>query len=268
MPVIQVNGIDLYYNIQGSPEKEPLLLIAGFNSDNLIWGTIMRSLVSQYRVIRFDNRGIGQTIAPDSPYTIKQMATDTAALLDYLNISQVHLVGHSMGGQIAQELALAHPQKIQSLILLSSWAKGDDKFNSLIELFGDLTKKLDGTLYQRVILPWLFTDTFYSTPEVMAQLLEWIENQPFPPTPHGLYHQSRAILGNDTSDRLAHIHCPTLVMVGKEDLITPVKFSQQLAQGIPHAELAILDQGGHAFVVESGDTVAQVMLDFLRKHSH
>ena len=171
-----------------------------------------------------------------------------------------------MGGQIAQELALAHPEKIHSLILLSSWTKGDEKFNSLIELFGDLAQKLEGMLYQRVLLPWLFTDAFYSNPEVMKQLIDLIENYPFPPTPHGLYHQSRAILGSDTSDRIAEIHCPTLVMVGNEDLVTPVKFSQQLAQGIPNAELAILDRVGHALMVESPEAVAKVMLDFLAKH--
>lgn len=141
MSVIQVNGIDLYYNIQGPSENESLLLIAGFDSDSSTWATMMRSLVKQYQVLRFDNRGVGQSEAPDSPYSIKQMAADAAALLDYLSISQVHVAGHSMGGQIAQELALAYPEKIQSLILLSSWARGDEKFNSLIKLFGDLTQK-------------------------------------------------------------------------------------------------------------------------------
>lgn len=266
MSVIQVNGIDLYYNVQGSSANQSLLLIAGFDSDSSTWTAMMRSLVQQYRVIRLDNRGIGQSSAPDSDYSIKQMADDAVALLEYLNISQVHVTGHSMGGQIAQELTLAHPEKIQSLILLSSWAKGDSKFNSLIELFGDLTQKLEGILYQKVLLPWLFSDAFYSIPGTMEQLINLIEVYPFPPTPHGLYHQSRAILSSDTSDRLADIHCPTLVMVGKEDILTPVQFSEQLAQGIPKAELVILEQGGHAFVVESADTVTKVMLDFLAKH--
>ena len=266
MSVIQVNGIDLFYTIQGDSDNEPLLLVAGFDSDSSTWAAMIPSLVKQYRVLRFDNRGIGQSSAPDSPYSMAQMAADALALLDYLSISQVHVVGHSMGGQIAQELALAQPEKIQSLILLSSWASRDHKFNSLIELFGDLAQKLKGTLYHQVLLPWLFTDEFYSTPGAVEQLLDLIERQPFPPTSHGLYHQSRAILGSDTSDRLTDIHCPTLVMVGQEDIFTPVRFSQQLAQGIPQAELVILDRCGHACVVESADAVAKVMLNFLAKH--
>ncbi|MBD3885238.1 alpha/beta fold hydrolase [Phormidium tenue FACHB-886] len=265
MSVIQVNGIDLFYTIHGSRENEPLLLVAGFDSDSSTWAAMMPLLVEQYRVLRFDNRGIGQTSAPDCPYSIEQMANDAAALLDYLEISKVHVAGHSMGGQIAQQLALAHSDKIQSLILLSSWASGDSKFNSLIELFGDLTQKLEGVLYQKVLLPWLFSDAFYLAPGAVEQLLHLIENQPFPPTPHGLYHQSRAILGSDSSDRLADIDCPTLVVVGQEDLVTPIRFSEQLAQGIPKAELAIL-QGGHALIVESADAAARVILDFLAQH--
>jgi 3-oxoadipate enol-lactonase len=266
VPVIQVNGIDLFYTIQGDSANELLLLIAGFNSDSSTWAAMMPSLVKQYQVLRFDNRGVGQSSAPDSPYSIKQMAADAAALLDYLSISKVHIAGHSMGGQIAQELALAYPEKIQSLILLSSLAKTDEKFYSLIELFGELTQKLEGMLYQKVLLPWLFTDAFYSTPGAMEQLIQMIENQPFPPTPSGLYHQCRAILASDTSDRLKDIHCPTLVVVGNQDIMTPIKFSEQLTQGIPNAELVILERGGHAFVLESADAVVKVMLDFLAKH--
>jgi pimeloyl-ACP methyl ester carboxylesterase len=263
MPKIQVNGIDLFYDIQGT--GEPLLLIAGFDSDSSSWSAMMPALVKQYQVIRLDNRGVGQSSAPDSPYSIKQMAADAAALLDYLSIPKVHIAGHSMGGQIAQELALAHPEKVKTLILLSSWAKGDSKFHALIELFGDLSSKLDSVLYQKALLPWLFTEAFYSTPGAIEQLIDILQDYPFLPTPHGLYHQSRAILNSDTSDRLADIPHPTLVVVGKEDLVTPLKFSERLAQGIPNAELVILDRGGHAFIVESAETVAREMLNFWRR---
>ena len=209
---------------------------------------------------------MGQSSAPESPYSIKQMAKDAAALLEHLNISRIHVTGYSMGGQIAQELALATPETVSSLIILASWANIDEKCKALISLFGDLTQKLDGIVYHKVLLPWLFTDRFYSTPGAIEQLIDSIESNPFPPTPHGLYHQSRAILASNTSARLADIHCPTLVVVGEEDLVTPVKFSEQLAQGIPNSELVILEGSGHAFVLESADAVAKVMLDFLAKN--
>ncbi len=263
MPKVQINGIDLFYDIKGA--GEPLLLIAGFLCDHAYWSLLMPSLVSHYQVIRLDNRGMGRSSAPDSPYSIKQMASDIAALLDCIGIDKVHLVGHSMGSQIAQELVLAHPKKVKSLMLLSSWAKGDERFNSIIETWGDLPGNVDLKLYQKVVFPWIFTDEFYLLPGMIEGLIEFAIKYPFQPTTHTLYHHSRAILGSDTTDRLKHIHCPTLVLVGKQDILTPVKFSEQLAQGITNAELVVLNRGGHGLLVELPDAVASAMLNFLTK---
>jgi 3-oxoadipate enol-lactonase len=263
MPKVQINGIDLFYEIKGT--GEPLLLIAGFLCDHAYWSLIIPSLISHYQVIRLDNRGMGRSSAPTSPYSLKHMASDVAALLDHIGINQVHLVGHSMGSQIAQEIVLAHPEKVQSLMLLSSLAKGDGLFNSIIETWGDLPTNVDLKLYEKVVLPWIFTDAFYSIPGMIEGLIEFAIKYPFPPATHSLYHHSRAILGSDTTDRLQQIHCPTLVLVGKQDILTPLKFSQQLAQAIPNAELVVIDRGGHGFLIESPDAVVSAMLNFLGK---
>ncbi|MBH8553397.1 alpha/beta hydrolase [Nostocaceae cyanobacterium CENA357] len=258
MPMVQVNGIDLFYDIKGT--GEPLLLIAGFLCDHSYWSLIMQSLVSRYQVIRVDNRGMGRSSASDIPYTIQQMANDITVLLDRIGIDKVHVAGHSMGGHIAQELVLANPEKVQSLMLLSSLAKGDERFNSIIQTWGDLPNFIDLKLYEKIILPWIFTDEFYSIPGMVEQLIEWAIKYPFAPTTYTLYHHSRAIIGFDTSDRLKYINCPTLVLVGKQDILTPVKFSQELAQGIPNAELVVLERGGHGFLIESPEAVASAML--------
>lgn len=263
MPKVQINGIDLFFDIKG--RGEPLLLIAGFLCDHAYWSLIMPSLVSQYQVIRLDNRGMGRSSAPESHYSLKQMASDVAGLLDHIAIDKVHLAGHSMGGQIAQELVLAHPEKVQSLMLLSSLAKGNELFNSIIETWGDLYSNVDLKLYEKVVLPWIFTDTFYSIPGMIEGLIEFAIRYPFPPATHSLYDHSRAMLDFDTTNRLQQIHCPTLVLVGKQDILTPLKFSQQLAQGISNAELVVLDGGGHGFLIESPDAVVSAMLNFLEK---
>ncbi|MBE9006586.1 alpha/beta hydrolase [Fortiea sp. LEGE XX443] len=263
MPKIQVNEIELFYEIKGT--GEPLLLIAGFMCDRSYWSLLLPYLVSQYQVIRFDNRGIGQTSAPDSLYSIQQMANDTAVLLDILGLNQVHVAGHSMGGQIAQELAISYPQKVKSLILFSSLTKGNERFNSIIKAWGDITAKLDLNLYEQLILPWIFTDDFYSIPGMVDQLIEWAINYPYAPKAHGLYHQSRAIINHDATSRIKYINCPTLVMVGKQDILTPVKFSEQLAQGIPLAELIVIEHGGHGFLIESTEVIAKAILKFLGK---
>ncbi|WP_414576437.1 alpha/beta fold hydrolase [Anabaena sp. CCY 9402-a] len=260
MPKVQLNGIDLFYEIKGT--GEPLLLISGFLCDHSYWSLLMPYFTPHYQIIRLDNRGMGRSSAPDTPYSIQEMAHDTAALLDYLGIDQVHIAGHSMGGQIAQELALIYPQKIKNLILLSSLAKGDERFNSIIDTWGELPQKIDMRLYQRVILPWIFSENFYSIADMIEQLIEWAVHYPFSPQIHSIYHHSRAILGCDTTNRLQNILCPTLVLSGKQDILTPVKFSEQLAAGILGAKLSVID-GGHGFIIESPEIVGRAMLDFL-----
>ncbi|MBE9190930.1 alpha/beta fold hydrolase [Gloeocapsopsis crepidinum LEGE 06123] len=265
MPKLQANGIELFYDIQGT--GEPLLLIPGFACDYAHWDLLMPSLVAQYQVIRFDNRGIGQSSVPDSPYSIKQMADDTAILLEHVGVSKVHVAGHSMGGQIAQELALAHPEKVYSLMLLATFAKGDRRFCSIIETLGDLPRILDPEAYFYVVLPWAVSEDFYSTPGAIEEALQFQIEYLFPPTPQGLYHQSRAIVNSDTLDRLPQISCPTLVVVSQQDILIPIKFSQELVQGIPNAELVILERGGHDFLIDAPDAVSTAMLNFLAKHT-
>jgi pimeloyl-ACP methyl ester carboxylesterase len=261
MPTVNLNGIDLYYTIKGI--GEPLLLISGFLCDHAYWSVIMPSLTSQYQVIRLDNRGVGQSSAPDSPYSLQQLAHDAAALLDYLNINQVHVAGHSMGGHVAQELALLYPQKVKSLILASSFAKGDDHFNNLIASWGELAQHVDMRLYQKVIFPWIFSDSFYSIPGMINQVIEWAVNYPYAPPIHSIYLHSQAIIKGDTSNFLQNILCPTLVLIGKQDILLPIKFSQQLVAGIPNAKLSVIDGGGHGFIIESPKIVATEMLKFL-----
>ncbi|WP_088239598.1 alpha/beta fold hydrolase [Calothrix rhizosoleniae] len=265
MPKIQANGIEVFYNISGT--GEPLLLLAGFACDNSYWSLMMPHLTKKYQVIRVDNRGVGRSSTPTQPYSIKEIARDVAVLLEHLCIDSISVIGHSMGGQIAQELALNDPTKVQNLILISSWAQANSIFHTIIESWGDLPQILDWQQYQKIILPWVFTDKFLSTPLAIAQILQMAINYPFRPTPQGLYDQSRAILNTDTSDRISEISCPTLVMVGKQDILTPVAFSQQLAQLIPYAEIALIENCGHGLLIESPHAVAEKILGFLANMS-
>jgi len=265
MPKGQANGIDIYYEVKGT--GEPLLLIAGFACDLTIWGKVASSLAEKFQVISFDNRGVGRSSAPESPYTIRQMAEDVAGLLDGIGIRNVHVAGHSMGGMIAQELALAHPQKVRSLILLSTRAKPDERGKAIIESWGDLPRLGDRVIAARLSLPWIYTHRFYARPGAIQQVIDLILKNPYPPPEHGIYHQSRAISGFDTSERLGKIRCPTLVLAGKEDILVPVALSEELVCGIPGAELVVLEKTGHGMLIETPDAVAEAMLDFLARHA-
>jgi pimeloyl-ACP methyl ester carboxylesterase len=261
MPKVQTNGIEVFYEESGA--GEPLLLIAGFACDHTNWSKMIPLLSPQYRVIVFDNRGVGQTSAPDTPYSIGQMAEDTAGLLDAIGLRHVHVAGHSMGGQIAQELALAHPGRVRSLALLASCAKVDERGVAVIHSWGDLPRQVDPVTGLRLSFPWIYTSRFYATPGAIDRVIEEVFDNPFPPRPQGIYRQSRAITSCDTSSRLDGIKCPTLIVVGNEDILSRLYFSEQLAQGIRGAELVVLENCGHGLPTESPEATAKTMLDFL-----
>ncbi len=263
MPKLRVNDVELYYELQGS--GAPLLLIAGFGCDHTFWSQAVPRLAERYQVILFDNRGVGQSSSPDRPCSIRQLADDAAALLDGLGVRNVHVAGHSMGGQIAQELALARPELVRSLMLLSSCARCDERGKAIIEMWGDLPGLVAPRTMAQLLMPWLYTSDFYAKPGAVEQLIDILLAAPFPPTARGLWHQSRAISACDTLDRLGAIRCPTLVLVGREDVLLPVRFSEQLAHGIPHAQLVVLEGAGHGLLVETPDEVAQALLRFLER---
>jgi pimeloyl-ACP methyl ester carboxylesterase len=264
MPKAHANGIDVYYEASGS--GEPLLLIAGFACDLTIWSPLVSALASHYRVITFDNRGVGRSSAPDSPYSIGQMAEDASRLLQEIGVHAADVAGHSMGGQVAQELALAHPEKVRSLLLLSSCAHVDAHNRAVIESWGELPRQVDAATAARLSLPWLYTHHFYAQPGAVQQVIDLIVANPFPPPPHGIFHQSRAISQFDASARLAAIRCPARVVVGREDILLPLAFSEELVRAIPDAELVVLEGTGHGLLIESPEAVAQTMLSFLAKH--
>jgi 3-oxoadipate enol-lactonase len=264
MPTIQANGIDVFYRTQGA--GDPLLLIAGFGCDHTIWGKVIPTLASHYRVVLLDNRGTGRTTGADSLSSIRQMALDAAGLLDALGMKSVHVAGHSMGGLIAQELALARPTLVQTLSLLSSCSRVDERGKAIIEAWGDLPRQVDAATTTRLIMPWVYTNNFYATPGAVEQVIEQVLSNPVPATAEGLYRQSRAISAANTSDRLNELRCPTLVLVGSEDILIPVSFSEHLARAIPGAELVVLEKSGHGLLIESPDAVATAILDFLSRH--
>src|SRR5262249_27460313 len=163
------------------------LLIAGFACDHTIWSKVVSVLASRYRVVAFDNRGVGRTSSPDTATSIRQMAEDAAGLLDAIGVSPVHVAGHSMGGLIAQELVLAPREQVQSLILLSSCARLDARGKAIIESWGELPRLVDAATGLRLTLPWIYTNAFYARPGAIEQVIDQILANPFPPSAEGIY---------------------------------------------------------------------------------
>lgn len=268
MPIVRANDIEIYYEEHGS--GEPLLLIMGWGGNAATWKPQLPGLAERYRVVVFDNRGMGRTLAPDEPTSIGQMADDASALLTALGLSWAHVFGVSMGGMIAQELALRHPERVGTLILGCTSAGGSRAAGSA-QLQADIAGFKETDEDDPPDLEWLsdflkrlWTDKALtkSTSELQDAVLSLIR---FPPTPHGLHHQAGAVAAHDTHDRLPQICHRTLVITGDDDPLMDPQNSSILAERIPNAELHVFAGLRHAFHLERPDLVNSVIDDFIER---
>jgi 3-oxoadipate enol-lactonase len=245
---------------------EPLVLVMGFGGDHLAWGLQLPAFAARYRVIAFDNRGVGQTDAPDIPYSIAMMADDTVGLMDALGIDRAHVCGVSMGGMIAQEIALRHPARVRTLQLHATLARPDAYMHALSSVWRELRPKLGREEWLRTIGLWLFAPlTYAERPQFVELVIQNALANPYPQSLVGFYRQGEAVRGHDTLDRLADIRCPTLVSVAEHDILVPPRFSHAIAQRVPGAELKILEHAGHACMWEQADGFNAMCLDFLAR---
>lgn len=266
MPFAEINKIRVHYEIYGA--GDPVLMISGLSAPGMNWLYQVRDLSPHYQVITFDNRGVGESELPDAEaYPIRVMADDAARLLQHLGVRRAHVVGASMGGAIAQELALRHPDVVRGLVLACTWAKGDGRFVHTVESWVRLTQRV--TLEERfrdVLFPMVYSPAFFERPGALTESLIRVLAYPFPTTPEGMERQARGLLawnGSRVKD-LRKIKAPTLVLVGRDDILTPPVFSRTLARLIPKAKLQII-AGGHGFFIEEAEAFNRAVLAFLRR---
>jgi pimeloyl-ACP methyl ester carboxylesterase len=170
-----------------------------------------------------------------------------------------------MGGLVAQELALARPERVRSLLLLSTCTRLDERGRAITASWGELPRQVDAATATRLILPWMYTSAFYAKPGAIDEVVAQVLANPYPPSAEAIRAQSRAICEGDTSLRLGGIDRPTLVLVGSEDILLPPPFSEELARGIRGAELVVLEKTGHGLLIESSRAVAAAIMDFLSR---
>lgn len=261
---VQVGDIEMAYKVMG--QGEPLVMIMGAGATMDWWPQeFLDGLSSKYRVVVFDNRGMGYTTASPANFTIAQFAKDTAGLMDALGIEQANVVGVSLGGMIAQELAIDHPEKVRRLILLATFCGGQQAIladpetarkipdlSNLSNLTGRELKNLSETLYP---------------PEWLAENPEF-HNRPIrtneTSSPESAKRQIVAVqIWPGSYDRLDRIKAPTMVAAGMEDLIIPPGNSLILANMINGSWLIRLENGGHGFVIQFPGRVARIVTDFI-----
>ena len=266
MPFAKINNIKLYYEESGV--GFPLILISGFGADHAGWDAIFNNLAQHYRVIRFDNRGAGQSDAPDKTYDMETMADDTAALLDYLQIKQAHVCGHSMGTSIALSFALKYPQKINKMVL----CHGYPKINTLSTMvFNILDRMIDDESSPDIlgdyITPWLYPNATLSNLDNYPEVKErdnYLKTTKYPQTVVGFKGQLGALLSFNIDEELRRINVPTLLIAGDKDILTPMEDSQFLAERISQATLHVMRDVGHMSVVEKPQEACEIINGFLR----
>jgi pimeloyl-ACP methyl ester carboxylesterase len=248
MPIIHTNGINLYYEEQGS--GEPLLLIMGITATGSVWEKHVAYWHKNFRCITVDNRGVGRSDAPAGPYTTAQMADDYAGLLDALHLEKARVIGVSMGSTIAQQLAIRHPEKIASMVLMCPWARCDNMAKGIFQHMVNCKTLLDPESFGLFIQLLIFSKSSWDDETMFASMeadRKKAASQEQVQTLQGLSGQAAACISHDALGQLHQIQQPVLVIGGKEDIFTPPWMAIEVAGAISGAELYMYDGCGHAF---------------------
>ncbi|HEU4870083.1 MAG TPA: alpha/beta fold hydrolase [Pyrinomonadaceae bacterium] len=262
MPKVSVNGLKLFYEIEG--EGEPVVLIPGFAAGRWIWFKQTDELARNFRVIVFDPRGVSASDKPEGPQTISLLADDVAHLLQTIGIESAHIVGASFGGFVAQEFALKYPAMTRKLVLSCTSFGGPNHVVPAPETLEALasTKGLNSEERMRANLLLAFTPEYVQTQ--VAEVDEIVHLRAANEVPEHIYlSQLHAAMNFNSESRLAGITSPTLVLSGDADVIVPVQNSRNLAAKIPGAKLELVAGGSHTFFIEQAPEFNQLLISFL-----
>lgn len=267
MPKVTSNGIELYYEIHGSGPT--LVLIAGLGYGCWYWGKIAAELKDDFQVVIFDNRGAGQSSQPDGPYSVPMLAADTAGLLDALDLKESIILGHSLGGFIAQELVVSRPDLVGKLILASTNHGGmkvipitPEALAVMMDREGDPVE-----LVKRGIDIACAPGFMEKNPLVVQELVEYRFTNPVP----AAQYQAQVAAGAGTAaytddqvdQRLGAVKVPTLILSGEFDRVVPPGNADLMAGKIPDSKVVIIPNTGHMFPIEDPQTAAREIKDFL-----
>lgn len=283
---MEINQAEIYYELHENelqaedpnhsanhsthtPALPSLILIEGYGCDHSMWLPLLEPLKKHFKILILDHRGSGQTQDNQqgnqkSPsFSLETLADDIMMLAAKLELKHPHIVGHSMGGAIAQIIASKYPDKFNKLILMNS----SQKFNTisyfvLLSLLKMQKQNVDLSLILDVFLPWGNSEDFLSNPDNVEAQKKWVLEYPFPQTIEGNERQLKAIQAFDGSLLLSSIKAPTLVVGSSQDRLVTFEESEALHQGIKNSKLMKVS-GGHLWVDERPEESARIILEFL-----
>jgi 3-oxoadipate enol-lactonase len=263
--VSRPDGTKIWFEVFGDPEGEPLLMIQGLGASSRGWIRQRRAFSRQFRCIAFDNRGAGHSDKPEGPYDLSEMAEDALAVLDAAGFETAHIMGASMGGVIAQILAVLHPDRVRSLVLACTACHHHEWRRELLAEWAQTAQEKGMRHVAGRSLRWIIGSRMRRRLELPASLL-WPLIAAAPA--HAFVSQVEAILNADDTlrEELRTLRVPTLVITGSQDILTPVGDAEELAEVIPGAELVIVPGGAHAVMVDKAPAFNDAVLSFLERH--
>ncbi|MDX9707842.1 MAG: alpha/beta fold hydrolase [Azospira sp.] len=255
---IEANGIDIHYQISGSG---PWVTLAhSLATDLTLWDELAEALSKRFSVLRYDARGHGKSAAPEGPYSFPQLVGDLVGLLDALEIERTHFVGLSMGGMLGQHFALAAPDRLDKLVLVSTSSYSPPAAGALwAERIATASKQGMAAHVESTLARWFTAPYRAAHPEVMARIGALVAATPVA----GFAGWGAAIRTLDVTAQLGAVHVPTLVAVGADDPGTPPALSETIAAAIPGARLEIVPAASHQLVIEQASAFRRLLLDFL-----
>lgn len=259
MPYADNGGVRIYWEEEG--DGPPLLLIMGLGYSMAMWHRLRPALVERFRVIAFDNRGVGSSDVPEPPYSIPEMVGDAIAVLDAANVQSAHVIGVSMGGVIAQQLALDAPDRVRSLVLACTACGGPDTVVAEPEVIQALTARAELGPEEgvRVMVPYIY-DPATPAERIEDDIALRLRNYP---SVAGYLGQLQAVVGYETYERLSEISIPTLVLHGQSDRLVPHGNGEDLARRIPGARFVSIPNASHIFFTDQPDISLDALLAFL-----
>lgn len=244
MPYVEMNDGRFHYHMHG--RGEPLLLINGFCGDLYSWNRFVPLIDNRYRSIVFDNRGSGLTVSPDLPFTMERMADDASDLLEAIGVEKAHVLGWSMGGNIAQELAIRHPDKVAALVLVSTYMRRPPRSSYVIDAMVNSVKEgASIETFWAMMSSWCLTNATYDGRENIAPTMKRRPIEEERKMITGFSRQKEALDCFDSKGRLQKITSPVLVVHGTDDIMVPPRFGRELAADLRNAELIFIEGAGH-----------------------
>ncbi|HXU70076.1 MAG TPA: alpha/beta fold hydrolase [Polyangia bacterium] len=264
MPTTTRDGVRLYYERHGDG-GDPILMIMGLGSPLEFWEFQTPVLSRAHRVCIYDNRGIGKSDKPAGPYDVGSLADDAVAVMDACGFQRAHVIGFSMGGMIAQELAIRHSDRVGALVLAATYAKPDEDTRRAMSGPAIDPKTIEPKQLFKMMMGMILT------PEFVARERDWLratrDRVLANVSIEGFFAQLAAASAHDASARLERIHAPTLVLKPAADMLIPPRASDELARLIPGAALTTFEHASHGFNVEQADKFNRAVLDFFARHA-